>query len=51
MSMKPDRNRWSLPTLIAITLAAFVMLAPLIWTLLLSLKANSALVGNSGAAL
>ena len=27
------------------------MLAPLVWTLLLSLKANAALVGNSGAAL
>jgi hypothetical protein len=27
------------------------MLAPLIWTLLLSLKENSELVGNSGAAL
>src|SRR4028119_1230740 len=38
-------------TLIAILLAALVMLAPLIWTLLLSLKENEALVGNSGAAL
>jgi multiple sugar transport system permease protein len=38
-------------TLLAILLAAFVMLAPLIWTLLLSLKANEALIGNSGAAL
>ena len=27
------------------------MVAPLVWTILLSLKANSALVGNSGAAL
>lgn len=31
-------------------LGAAIMLAPLAWTLLLSLKANSALVGNSGAA-
>jgi multiple sugar transport system permease protein len=38
-------------TLIALLLAALVMLAPLIWTLLLSLKENSELVGNSGAAL
>jgi len=38
-------------TLIALLLAALVMLAPLIWTLLLSLKENSDLVGNSGAAL
>jgi multiple sugar transport system permease protein len=30
---------------------AAIMLAPLVWTLLLSLKANADLVGNSGAAL
>ena len=30
---------------------AAIMLAPLVWTLLLSLKSNSALVGDSGAAL
>jgi multiple sugar transport system permease protein len=30
---------------------ATIMLAPLVWTLLLSLKANADLVGNSGAAL
>jgi multiple sugar transport system permease protein len=45
------RNRWSPLTLVAIVLAAAVMLTPLIWTLLLSLKDNSELVGNSGAAL
>jgi multiple sugar transport system permease protein len=44
-------SRWSLPTLVAILLAAAVMLAPLVWTLLLSLKENEALIGNSGAAL
>ena len=32
-------------------LGAAIMLAPLAWTLLLSLKANAELVGNSGAAL
>src|SRR5918997_4561631 len=46
-----SRTRWSPLTLIAILLAAAVMLAPLVWTLLLSLKGNSELVGNSGAAL
>src|SRR4028119_467103 len=38
-------------TWVALVLAAAMMLAPLIWTLLLSLKANEALIGNSGAAL
>jgi multiple sugar transport system permease protein len=46
-----SRTRWSPLTLVAILLAAAIMLAPLIWTLLLSLKENSDLVGNSGAAL
>jgi multiple sugar transport system permease protein len=32
-------------------MGAAIMLAPLVWTLLLSLKANAELVGNSGAAL
>ena len=32
-------------------LGAAIMLAPLVWTLLLSLKSNAALVGDSGAAL
>lgn len=32
-------------------IGAAIMLAPLVWTLLLSLKGNAALVGNSGAAL
>jgi len=45
------RARWSPMTLFAILLAAAVMLAPLIWTVLLSLKENEALIGNSGAAL
>jgi multiple sugar transport system permease protein len=44
------RSRVSL-RLVAIVLAAAVMLAPLVWTLLLSLKDNGELVGNSAAAL
>jgi len=45
-----DRNRWTPLTLVAVLLAAAIMLAPLLWTLLLSLKENEALVGDSGAA-
>jgi multiple sugar transport system permease protein len=51
VAAETKRNRWGPLTLFAMLLAAFVMLAPLIWTLLLSLKENEALVGNSGAAL
>ena len=51
MAAEARSTRWSPLTLLAILLAALVMLAPLIWTLLLSLKANEALIGNSGAAL
>ncbi len=51
MAAEQSRSRWSAPTLVAITLAAAVMLAPLVWTLLLSLKDNGELVGNSAAAL
>src|SRR5918998_1600099 len=51
VAAEPSRQRWSPLTLLAILLAAVVMLAPLIWTLLLSLKQNEALIGNSGAAL
>ncbi len=50
MAAKGGRSRSPL-ALVALLLAAMVMLAPLIWTLLLSLKENSELVGNSGAAL
>jgi multiple sugar transport system permease protein len=50
VAAKRSHNRSPL-ILIALLLAALVMLAPLIWTLLLSLKENSELVGNSGAAL
>lgn len=51
MAAEASRSRWSPLTLLAILLAAAIMLAPLVWTLLLSLKDNSALVGNSAAAL
>src|SRR6476661_5717282 len=36
---------------VALTLGALVMIAPLLWTLVLSLKDNAELVGHSGAAL
>ena len=36
---------------IALTIGALIMVAPLLWTLLLSLKSNVVLIGNSGAAL
>ena len=45
------RSRLSPLAFSAVVIGAAIMLAPLVWTLLLSLKANSALVGNSGAAL
>ena len=51
MAGNARRDRLSPVTLIAVLIGAAIMLAPLVWTLLLSLKANSALVGNSGAAL
>ena len=46
---RSDRLPW--PALVAVLIAAAIMIAPLVWTLLLSLKSNSELVGNSGAAL
>ena len=51
MAADARRNRWSPATLIAVVFAAALMLAPLVWTLLLSLTDNAELVGNSGAAL
>ena len=35
---------------IVLTIGALIMVAPLLWTLLLSLKSNVELIGNSGAA-
>ena len=51
MAASPSRNRLSPLALIAVIIGAAIMAAPLVWTLLLSLKANTELVGNSGAAL
>ena len=44
-------KRLSAPALAVVLVGAAIMLAPLVWTLLLSLKSNAELVGNSGAAL
>ncbi len=51
MAASLDRNRLSPVALTAVIIGAAIMVAPLVWTILLSLKANAALVGNSGAAL
>jgi len=51
MAASPSRSRLSPLALAGVLVGGAIMLAPLVWTLLLSLKANSALVGNSGAAL
>ena len=51
MAASPSRNRLSPIALVAVIVGAAIMAAPLVWTLLLSLKANTELVGNSGAAL
>jgi multiple sugar transport system permease protein len=46
-----DRGRLTPAGYAALGLGALIMVAPLLWTLLLSLKSNAALIGNSGAAL
>ena len=46
-----QRGRLGIVGWIALTAAALVMVAPLVWTLLLSLKNNAELVGHSEAAL
>jgi multiple sugar transport system permease protein len=46
-----QRGRLGIAGWIALALAALVMVAPLVWTLLLSLKNNAELVGHSEAAL
>ena len=51
MAASPVRDRLSPLALTAVLVGAAIMLAPLVWTLLLSLKSNAALVGNSAAAL
>jgi multiple sugar transport system permease protein len=51
MAVSTRRERLSPLAFTAILFGAAIMVAPLIWTVLLSLKANAALVGNSAAAL
>lgn len=46
-----SRDRLSPIAWAAVLIGAALMVAPLVWTLLLSLKSNAELVGNSGAAL
>jgi len=46
-----DRPRLSPAGYAALTLGALIMVAPIVWTLLLSLKDNAELVGHSEAAL
>jgi multiple sugar transport system permease protein len=46
-----DRGRLTLGGYAALTVGAIIMISPLLWALLLSLKSNAALIGNSGAAL
>jgi multiple sugar transport system permease protein len=50
MGASPIRERMGPLTLAVVTIGALIMVAPLVWTLLLSLKSNVELVGNSGAA-
>ncbi len=51
MAARARHDRLPLSALIAVVIAAAIMVAPLLWTVLLSLKSNASLVGNSGAAL
>src|SRR5215217_5337486 len=50
MAGAPSRNRMSAGAWIGLTLGAILMAAPLVWTLLLSVKANGELMRDSGAA-
>ena len=51
MAGQVDRGRLTLGGYVALAIGAIIMVSPLLWTLLLSLKSNAALIGNSGAAL
>lgn len=51
MAAAVDRPRLSPAGYAALTLGALIMVAPIVWTLLLSLKDNAELVGHSEAAL
>jgi multiple sugar transport system permease protein len=46
----PKRDRLPLPALIGVVIGAAIMLTPLLWTLLLSLKSNAELMRDSAAA-
>ncbi len=50
MAASPRRDRMPPLVLLAVLIGAAIMVAPLVWTILLSLKSNAELVGNSGAA-
>jgi multiple sugar transport system permease protein len=50
VSVVVPRDRLPLPALIGVTLGAAIMLAPLIWTLLLSFKSNAELMRDSATA-
>ena len=51
MAGQVDRGHLTPGGYVALTIGAIVMVSPLLWTLLLSLKSNASLIGNSGAAL
>lgn len=51
MTAPVRKDRLPLPALIGVLLGAAIMVAPLIWALLLSLKSNSELMRDSAAAL
>jgi len=51
MAASLRRERLSPVALVAVVIGAAIMVAPLLWTILLSLKSNSELVGDSAAAL
>jgi len=51
MAARLGQPRLNWPARAALAFAALIMVAPLLWTLLLSLKHNADLVGHSGAAL
>lgn len=50
MSSAAPRERLSAPVLALLTLGAAIMLAPLLWTLLLSFKSNADLMRDAGTA-
>lgn len=50
MSIASPRRGMSWPAIIGVTLGAIVMAAPLVWTVLLSLKNSAELMRDSGAA-